>query len=460
LNISEVEELVQSFAGAGHRLVGPGDMADLYVFNTCAVTHVAARKSRQVIRQMRRANPKAAVVVTGCYAQLAPKEVSALGVDMVVGNDQKDKLPQLIAEAGLLHDADPIPAPDATSFMVPLTVNGGEQTGINNRTRAFIKVQDGCDNRCTFCIVTVARGVGRSRSIPAVIAQINRLVDLGYQEAVLSGVHLGSYGHDLGDPHGLYSLVQTIFSETDLPRLRLSSLEPWDLDAKFFELWQHGRLLPHLHLPLQSGCDVNLRRVARRTSQDEFSRLVEIARVAIPDLSITTDIIVGFPGETEDEFTESISFVEAMNFSKLHIFRYSKREGTAAARMKGQLPPSAMQDRSQRMHILNARLEETFRRKFVGRTLPVLWESSEPYGYGLQWSGLTGNYLRVVTQTGIKVNLQNQVIETELVDTGPAALVGRLPSAERAHPGHSLIIPSGPHKGGGEKHQNPPLLGG
>jgi threonylcarbamoyladenosine tRNA methylthiotransferase MtaB len=346
LNISEVEEMARHFAAAGHRLVGPGDLADLYVFNSCAVTHVAARKSRQIIRQMRRANPQAGVVVTGCYAQLEPAEVEALGADLIVGNEQKDQLAALAARAGLLQDADPIPAPDGASFIGPMM--GGDHT------RAFVKVQDGCDNRCTFCIVTIARGVGRSRTAAEVIAEINRLVKLGYKEAVLSGVHLGSYGHDLGDRAGLRNLVCAILAETDLPRLRLSSLEPWDLDAEFFELWQNERLLPHLHLPLQSGCDATLRRMARRTSQVEFTRLVEAARLFIPDVSITTDIIVGFPGETEAEFVESLAFVEAMAFARLHIFRYSPREGTVAARMKGQVPPPVMQERSQRMHALNA----------------------------------------------------------------------------------------------------------
>lgn len=425
LNISEVEEMARRFASAGHRLVGPGEVADLYVFNTCTVTHVAARKSRQIIRQMRRANPNAAVVVTGCYAQLSPGEVKTLGVDLIVGNDQKDSLPQLVAEAGLLHDADPVPTPDAASFIaVPPTYphpSGGEHT------RAFVKVQDGCDNRCTFCIVTVARGAGRSRPVADVVAEINRLTSLGYQEAVLSGVHLGSYGHDLGDSHDLYSLVKTILTETDLPRLRLSSLEPWDLNAEFFfKLWENERLLPHLHLPLQSGSDATLRRMARRTSQAEFFQLVETARTTIPDLSVTTDIIVGFPGETEAEFADSIAFVEQMAFAKLHIFRYSRREGTAAAKMGSQVPSPVVQERSRRMHTLNGQLEENFRRKFVGRRMSVLWESSEPYGFGLQWSGLTGNYLRVVAQTGPEAALRNQVIETDLIDTVPAALVGQL----------------------------------
>jgi threonylcarbamoyladenosine tRNA methylthiotransferase MtaB len=410
-------------------LVGPGELADLYVFNSCAVTHVASRKSRQIIRQMRRANPQAAVVVTGCYAQLSPAEVETLGVDLIVGNDQKDRLPHLLAEAGLLRHADPLPAVDAPSFLTP-----PGSLAEDSHTRAFVKVQDGCDNRCTFCIVTVARGVSRSRAVADIVAEINRLVDLGYQEAVLSGVHLGSYGHDFGDRHGLHHLVQTILAETDLPRLRLSSLEPWDLAPNFFELWRNERLLPHLHLPLQSGCDATLRRMARRTSQAQFSQLVRAARAAIPDLSITTDIIVGFPGETEAEFAESIAFVEQMAFAKLHVFRYSRREGTAAATMKGQVPAPVAQEHSQRMHTLNAELEQTFRRNFIGRSMPVLWESHEPFGFGLQWSGLTGNYLRVVTHTSPNTDLHNQVIETKLIETAPAALLGQLPASFGAYP--------------------------
>lgn len=420
LNISEVEEMARRFAGAGHRVVGPGELADLYVFNTCAVTHIASRKSRQVIRQMRRANPHGSVVVTGCYAELEPEAIKPLGVDLIVGNDDKDQLPEILEEAGLLRDADPIPAVDAASF-----VSASAET--NSHTRAFVKVQDGCDNRCTFCIVTIARGAGRSRTISDVIAEIKRLVGLGYQEAVISGVHLGSYGHDLGDPQGLQHLVQAILAETDLPRLRLSSLEPWDLAADFFELWQDERLLPHLHLPLQSGCDATLRRMARRTNQARFSQLLRAARAAIPDLAVTTDIIVGFPGETEAEFAESIAFVEEMAFAKLHIFRYSRREGTTAAAMKGQVPPQVAKVHSERMHALNAKLEQSFRQKFVGRTMPVLWESSEPFGFGQQWSGLTGNYLRVVTQTGPEVDLRNKVLDTQLVETAPAALLGQLP---------------------------------
>lgn len=419
LNISEIEKMARDFASSGHRLVGPGEVADLYVFNSCAVTHTAARKSRQIMRQMRRANPAALVVATGCYTQLEPDKVKALGVDMLIDNGAKDRLPQLLDEAGLLRDADPIPEVDAPSFIMPDTLN---------HTRAFVKVQDGCDNKCTFCIVTVARGVGRSHSIEDVVAEINRLVKLGYQEAVVSGVHLGSYGHDVGDRDGLKHLVQAIMNDSDLPRLRLSSLEPWDLDEDFFTLWQNKRVLPHLHLPLQSGCDATLRRMARRTTQTRFARLVEQARAAIPDLSITTDIIVGFPGESDAEFETSIEFVEHMAFARLHIFRYSRREGTAAASMPQQVAPQIAQQRSQRMHVLNAELERNFYQKFIGRTMPVLWENSEPFGFGLRWSGLTANYVRVFVESGIHIDLRNKVTDVKLIESLPGAVSGQVDS--------------------------------
>ncbi len=420
LNISEIEKMARDFVSQGHRLVGPGELADLYIFNSCTVTQPAARTSRQIIRQLRRGNPQATLVVTGCYAQLSAQAVEELGADLVVDNQQKENLIQLLAAKGLLHEADPIPP-----VLDPLGF--GNPKGLSaEHTRAFIKVQDGCNNRCTFCIVTVARGAARSRPVAEIITEINRLVEAGYQEAVLSGVHLGFYGHDEGHPNGLRHLIQTILAKTDLPRLRLSSLEPWDLQADFFEMWQEPRLLPHLHLPLQSGCEATLRRMGRRTTQADFSQLVQAARATIADLSITTDIMVGFPGETEAEFADSLAFVEKMAFAKLHIFRYSKRVGTAAATMKNQLPAPVAQERSRHMHLLGDQLERNFRQQFVGRTMPVLWENSEPCGYALQWSGFTGNYLRVTTQTLPEIKLRNKIIETHLIGLTPAALQGKL----------------------------------
>jgi threonylcarbamoyladenosine tRNA methylthiotransferase MtaB len=268
--------------------------------------------------------------------------------------------------------------------------------GALGRTRAFVKVQDGCDNRCTFCVTTIARGQGRSRSVEDVIREVQALASAGYQEAVLTGVHLGSYGYDRGEKDGLARLVSALLAATDMPRLRLSSLEPWDLAPGFFALWQDARLCRHLHLPLQSGCDATLKRMARRTSQTSFRALVESARAQIPDLAISTDVIVGFPGETDEEFEISAEFIRAMDFMKLHVFRYSPRTGTAAARMPNHVSEDVKKVRSARLLALSDERAEAFWRGFVGREMPVLWEqitgASEA---GFHNSGLTDHYVRV-----------------------------------------------------------------
>ncbi len=412
LNISEIESLSRQFKIAGHQVVGAGEPADLCVFNTCTVTHIASRTSRQKIRRLKKDNPAAAIVVTGCYAELEPEAIAALDVDLIVGNTEKDNLLQKIVAAGLLPPMGDIPAPDAA---FPLPTPG-------EHTRAFVKVQDGCDNRCTFCIVTAARGAGRSRTITEVVNEIHGLTAAGYQEAVLTGVHLGSFGHDRGNPHGLSALVRAILAETDIPRLRLSSLEPWDLDADFFSLWENPRLCRHLHLPLQSGSDTVLRRMARRTSQTQFAALVESARAAVPGIGITTDIIVGFPGETDAEFADSLAFIDQMAFSGTHIFRYSPRAGTAAAHMPGQVDPQVAHERSRQLHDLSARHERAFRRALIGQTLSVLWETAEETAGGYLWHGLTDNYVRVSAFAA--GDRYNQIVPVTLTHLLPDGIAG------------------------------------
>ena len=418
LNTSEVESLARRFATAGHQVVGPDEPADVCVLNTCAVTHIAARKSRQEARRLKRTHSGAALIVTGCYAELEPDQVAALGVDMVVGNRDKERIVELVEERWGAQSQIPNPKSQISNLEPSAST-------YSPRTRAFLKVQDGCDNRCTFCIVTIARGEARSQPADDVLAEVRSLAAGGYQEVVLSGVHLGSYGHDRGDRRGLFRLVQRLLNETGIPRLRLSSLEPWDLDVDFFGLWESPRLGRHLHLPLQSGCDVTLRRMARRTTGAAFAGLVAAARAAIPDLSVTTDMIVGFPGETEDEFAASLAFVDALALAKLHIFRYSPRAGTAAAAMRSQVPAVVAAERSQRMHELNDTLEHAFRRRFVGRTMDVLWETCQPGRDGsLEWDGLTDNYLRVLASGG--PGLHNAVTAVRLVADGPQGLLGKL----------------------------------
>jgi threonylcarbamoyladenosine tRNA methylthiotransferase MtaB len=387
LNQSEIDTMARQLTQQGHELVDDPAQAEQVIFNTCAVTNDAARGARHFIRSTQRANPNALINVTGCYAQIAPDDIKALpGVARVVDNAQKMTIVGQIT--GQHSD------PDAAYDLEPAQRDAANRNGM--RTRAFIKVQDGCDNECTFCVTTIARGQGQSRDADAIINEINGLHSAGYQEAVLTGVHLGSYGHDLGDPNGLLHLTQRILAETSIPRVRLSSLEPWDIAPGFFQLWQHERLCPHLHLPLQSGCDATLRRMRRNTKQSAFRELVQAARAAIPDLRITSDVIVGFPGETDDEFAISEAFIHEMQFAGLHVFPYSVRPGTPASRMKGHLPKQVKKARVQRLLVHANAAERAFAAQYIGQTLPVLWEQVAAANEdGYINVGYTHNYIRV-----------------------------------------------------------------
>jgi len=393
LNQSEIETMARQFRAAGHEIVATAEHADMAVVNTCAVTNDAASVSRSKIRQIARAGVNE-IIATGCWSTLQPqKAIDLPNVFRVVTNDRKDHLVADILNLRLeTFDLEPI-----TRQPLP---------GLHRRTRAFIKVQDGCNNQCTFCITTVARGEGRSRPIADVILDIQSALNGGAKEIVLTGVHLGSWGYDLSaspkagfDMH-LSDLIKAILRETDTPRLRLSSLEPWDLTSDFFSLWDASsgsarRLMPHLHLPLQSGCVSTLRRMARKTTPKSFRELVGAARNVMPDVAITTDIIAGFPGETEDEFAQTLDFVREINFAGGHVFTYSPRPGTGAARMKGQIKPELRKKRNHILHDALAESAKSYREKFVGRKMSVLWEStSEMSEQGWQMEGLTENYLR------------------------------------------------------------------
>jgi len=400
LNQSEMDALAGQLAAGGHQVVTAPAEAGLCVLNTCAVTHVAAQKSRQALRRLHRDNPQARLIATGCYAQLTPEDLGKLpGVEMVVGNRDKDRLEGLLGDSATGAEA------VGPASSVPRT-----------RTRALIKIQDGCDNACTYCIIRVARGPQHSRPAGEILAEVRARLAAGHQEIVLTGVHIGAYGRDRQrepDKHDLWVLVSQILAETDVPRLRLSSIEPWDLSEQAFRLWGDPRLCRHLHLPLQSGCNATLRRMARRYTTAEFDAWVTAARAAIPDLAITTDLIVGFPGETDDEFAESLAFVQKMGFSRVHVFPYSLRTGTPAARMPGQVPAQVKAQRARALRAVASASQRAFSQSFVGRTLGVLWESHRERDGGIIWSGLTDNYLRVYTRSS--VNLANTLVPTRLV---------------------------------------------
>lgn len=410
LNQAEIERFARQFRAAGHELAVSAEEADLAVINTCAVTAAAVSDSRHKVRQVDRAGA-AEIIVTGCWATLRPQDVAVLpGVGKVISNADKDRLAAEALDLPLeSFDLEPIER-------TPLP-------GARLRTRAFIKVQDGCDNRCTFCVTTLARGAGRSRSIAEILADIRAAAEA--KEIVLTGVHLGSWGHDLSPRMHLSHLVRAILEHTDAPRLRLSSLEPWDLDAEFFQLWENPRLCRHLHLPLQSGCAATLRRMARKTTPESFAALVDAARQVMPDVAITTDIITGFPGESEGEFQESLEFVRAMHFAGGHVFTYSPRPGTAAARMPDQIPFETRKERNARMRQALAEAEHVYRSGFIGAVLPVLWESAARLGpNGWEMSGLTGNYLRVNAATPIA--LWNQITPVRLTSLAEQHLQGSI----------------------------------
>lgn len=410
LNQAEIEQYARQFRAAGHSLVPSSDQADLVVINTCTVTAAAAADSRQKARQASR-NGARQIVLTGCWSTLKPDEAAALpGVSRVISNLDKDRLVEEILEIQTeTFDLEPVerrPIP-----------------GARTRTRAFIKAQDGCNNRCTFCITTIARGESRSRPIEEIITDIH--ASYPAQEIVLTGVHLGSWGQDLSPRLSIQHLVEQVLERTNTPRLRLSSLEPWDLDKLFFELWQNPRLCRQLHLPLQSGCERTLRRMARKTTPQAFAELLQAARQAIPGVAITTDIITGFPGEDEQEFEESLEFVRQMQFADGHVFTYSARAGTAAARMPGQVTQPIRKHRNARMREALAESTLAYQTGFLGQTLPVLWESATSLGpQGWELSGLTGNYLRVFARS--TQQLWNQVTPVVLEQLDEHGFHGRI----------------------------------
>lgn len=382
LNEAELERWSSEFIQKGHQITTDSKDADLIIFNSCSVTAEADRKSRNQINKIHKSNPDSKLVVTGCYASLQAEQVKRqIGVDLVIPNTQKEELVSQVQNffdiADILHEQ---------KIQSSIFTRG--------RHRAFIKVQDGCRYRCTFCIVTVARGEERSQSIKSIINEINQHHEHGVQEVVITGVHVGGYGSDIGS--NLYQLLNEILDKTTIPRVRLASVEPWDLPDNFFDLFKDQRLMPHMHLPLQSGADSVLRRMARRCKTGEFAGLIEKARSAIPDFNITTDIIVGFPGETEKEWAESLRFVEQTGFGHIHIFSYSARAGTKASRLPGQLPKEIKKQRNHEMHYLANQLKIQALDTMLGKSVDVLWENATDSEENI-WTGYSPQYFKVTS---------------------------------------------------------------
>ena len=436
LNEAELERWGAGFQADGHQLTTVADDADLVVVNTCAVTSEAVKKSRQLIRRSRRRNGKARLVVSGCYSSLQPGETAQLhGVDLIVGNQDKDRLVEIVKQ-------------ELAVETVPATATEPVDNALfsRGRNRAFIKVQDGCRHRCTFCIVTLARGAERSRTIKAVVDEVNALHSCQIREAVLTGVHIGGYGHDLGA--GLAALIKAVLSETDIPRLRLGSLEPWNIGSDFPELFDNPRFMPHLHLPMQSGSDSVLRRMGRRCKRAHFAGLARDLRQQVPDLNITTDIIAGFPGETAGEWRQTLDFCRETGFSHIHVFPYSARAGTRAARLPDQLPARIKKQRCRELRHLAAQVKHDYMRRLQGRNFEILVENDtgELDGQAVRF-GYSPNYLRTAIAVAGAAPRPNSIV-TALVrqyHEGSATLVADACISETAERrAASPRLPPGP----------------
>lgn len=397
LNQAETESLASQFSQSGFQLVSPNDVADIYIANTCTVTHIADRKSRHWLRMTRRRNPRALIIATGCYAQRSHQELAQLA-DLVVDNTVKQHLLAII-QALSLEERVLDEGEAKQSQVLAATV----------RTRSLIKIQDGCHGPCAYCIVPKVRP--REYSLPAsqIIDDVKQKVALGYKEVVLTGTKVGSYRDGSVD---LRDLVQRILDGTDIERLRLSSLQPSEISSELLALWQDERLCRHFHLALQSGSETVLQRMRRSYSLDQYHRTVNLIKEKIPEVAITTDVMVGFSGESDEEFEQSYSFCQQAGFANIHVFPFSPRLETAAARMPKQIKDKVKQERNQRMLKLSQSSRRRFCEQFLGQIMPVLWEKETSPRSGI-YSGLTSNYIRVFVHS--EKPLSNEITPVKLV---------------------------------------------
>jgi threonylcarbamoyladenosine tRNA methylthiotransferase MtaB len=407
LNQAEIERFARDFQAAGHQVAGSLAEADLHVVNSCTVTHTAARSSRKAAGRGRSRGLR--TVLTGCYAGDPTAAAHLAGVDLVVPNAEKDRLLERV------HAAFPeFSSPDPRHESLPF-----------GNTRALLKIEDGCNMRCAFCIIPQTRGRQRSRPPAEVLAEARALTAAGHREIVVTGVQISAYRWE---GHTLFDLVRDLLRESGAPRLRLTSIAPWDLDERLLGLWSDSpsdtRLCRHLHLSLQSGSTATLRRMRRPYTVDAYARLLDRVRTAIPDVAITTDVIAGFPGETDSESAESLAFVAAAGFAKVHVFPFSPRPGTEAAGLPDPVHPTVIRERMERMLAAAAQAEIDFRRSALGRRETVLWERPRNSLGRMMGHGLTDNYIRVFSPEG--AGLWNRFSEVELAELTEDGVQGRM----------------------------------
>ena len=408
LNQAETESLAGQFSEAGFQLVPANDLADVYIANTCTVTHIADRKSRHWLRLARRRNHRAFIIATGCYAQRAPQELAPIA-DLVLDNEGKERLLEIVTGLSLQAPGD--------MRLLRFTRNDKERSV--SRVRSLIKIQDGCHSPCTYCIVPRVRDCDYSVPASQIIEEVKRKATLGYKEVVLTGTKVGCYKDDGA---GLGDLVGRILCHTNIERLRLSSLQPQELSPKFVSMWQDKRLCRHFHLALQSGSDGVLRRMRRCYSLDDYRTTMDLIR-QIPRVAITTDIMVGFPGESEEEFERSYGFCQQAGFANIHVFPFSPRPGTQAFKMPNQVRDEVKKERSRRMLELSWISRRNFAEQFLSQTMWVLWEKETNLGSSI-YSGLTDNYIRVFTQS--EKPLTNKILPVRLMEFHAQGMWGEL----------------------------------
>ena len=406
VNAYETEAMQHLLEEAGYEIVPFTQKADVYVINTCSVTNMADRKSRQMLHKAKKNNPDSIVVAAGCYVQTSEKEVlNDLSVDIVIGNDRKHDLVRLLEEYSMDSVNDTVDdINDGKHDFEELFI---DQT--KEHTRAFIKVQDGCNQFCSYCIIPYARGRVRSRRFENVIAEVERLAANGFKEVVLTGIHLSSYGVDFEEATGLLELIQAVNAVKGIERIRLGSLEPKIVTDHFAsELSKLDKICPHFHLSLQSGCDATLKRMNRKYTTKEYERGCELLRKYFVHPAITTDVIVGFPGETEEEFEQTKAYLEHIHFYEMHIFKYSKRKGTRAAVMPDQIDEQVKAARSEKLIALGHDMSKEFRKFYIGKNEEVLFEEKAVIGDKEYFVGYTKEYVKVAKETD--ENLENQIV--------------------------------------------------
>lgn len=422
VNQADTASMENLFLRSGHQLVSFDGEADVYIINTCVVTNTGQRKSRQTIHRAIRKNPNALIVVTGCYPQTAAEEVKVIaGVDMIIGNQDRAQIVQLVEERLAHRQTDTL---DAVHKLTASTAFEEMAAGdITDKTRAFLKIQEGCNQFCTYCIIPYARGPLRSRSLESIRTETQRLISAGFKEIVLIGIHLGCYGKENPDGPTLYDAVKTVLDVPGVQRLRLGSLESVEVEPRLLTLMQEdARFCRHLHLPLQSGCDKTLQAMHRPYTTAKFKTLLADIKTRVPDIAITTDVIVGFPGETEADFETTCKFAESCGFSKMHIFPFSARKGTPAEKFAGAVTEAVKKERADILGRIDETMHKAFLQAMVGQTAKVLFEQPAGEDY---FEGLTGNYQRVFVKSGGR-NLSGEILPVKITAFDGEKLLGEI----------------------------------